>query len=467
MPTLVQPLSSFLSAVETFQRLANLPGCLFLDSALPHETLGRYSFVTADPFDQLSVVVGDPMAFDRLARFVGRYTAQPLPNLPPFQGGVAGLFSYDLNRSIEELPAPACDQFALPAIHVGLYDVVVAFDHLTQEAWLISQGFPETSDAARTDRAAARMSQFQQWLSESPISGCPSHSAPSLSTTTSRIMGPHYSLERMPSLFSNFTRANYLAAVQHIVDYIHSGDIFQANFSQRLLMPAKDAAADLYLRLRNQNPAPFAGYYQGGDFQIASASPERFVRIDNGRVEARPIKGTRPRTRLPEADLYTGEELRASEKDQAENVMIVDLMRNDLSRVCQMDSIRVEQLCQVENYQFVQHLVSSVVGKLLPHRTAVDLLVAAFPGGSITGAPKIRAMQIITELEPHARGAYCGSLGYIGFSGQTDLSILIRTITAAQGWWQLPVGGGIVAQSKPQAEYDETWHKAEGILRSL
>ncbi|HEX4143168.1 MAG TPA: anthranilate synthase component I family protein, partial [Pirellulales bacterium] len=223
----------------------------------------------------------------------------------------------------------------------------------------------------------------------------------------------------------------------------------------------------LYLRLRQRNAATFAGYFDLGRFQIASASPERFLCVRTGRVEARPIKGTRQRTRWPEADLFAGDELLSSEKDRAENVMIVDLLRNDLSRVCLPESVQVVDLCRLETYEFVQHLVSSIRGVLASGRGPLDLLRAAFPGGSITGAPKIRAMEIIAELEPTARGAYCGSLAYLGSDGAFDSNILIRTITAGRGWWQAPVGGGIVAQSDPAGEYQETWHKAEGLLRAL
>jgi para-aminobenzoate synthetase component I len=223
----------------------------------------------------------------------------------------------------------------------------------------------------------------------------------------------------------------------------------------------------LYLRLRRRNPATFAGYFDLGEFQIASASPERFLQVRGGEVEARPIKGTRRRTARPEADLFAGDELRESEKDNAENVMIVDLLRNDLSKVCRPESVVVADLCRLEAYEFVQHLVSVVRGRLRDGTGPLDLLRAAFPGGSVTGAPKVRAMEIIAELEPTARGPYCGALGYIGFDGTMDSNILIRTITTGRGWWQMPVGGGIVAQSDPRAEYDETWHKAEGLLRAL
>jgi para-aminobenzoate synthetase component 1 len=259
----------------------------------------------------------------------------------------------------------------------------------------------------------------------------------------------------------------YLETAQQAVDYIHAGDIFQVNLSQRLLHRATTDAVSLYQRLRQRNAATFAGYFAMNEFEIASASPERFLQVTRGVVEARPIKGTRARIAMPEADLYAAADLQQSEKDRAENVMIVDLLRNDISRVCESDSVFVTDLCRLEVYETVQHLVSVVQGRLRRDANVFDLLRATFPGGSITGTPKVRAMELIAELEPTARGPYCGSLGYIGFNGDMDLSILIRTITAGKGWWQFPVGGGIVAQSNPQREYAETWEKAAGMLRAL
>jgi para-aminobenzoate synthetase component 1 len=271
----------------------------------------------------------------------------------------------------------------------------------------------------------------------------------------------------LPAITSNFSKDGYLAAVQRVIDYIRDGDVFQVNLSQRLMAPALDDSVSLYRRLRSCNPATFAGYFDLGEFQIVSASPERFLQVLDREVESRPIKGTRPRTGDPAADREAEADLLASEKDRAENVMIVDLLRNDLSRVCTAESVRVGRLCGVEAYRHVLHLVSSVRGRLREECSPIDLIRAAFPGGSITGAPKVRAMEIIAELEPTARGAYCGSLGYLGFDGAMDLSILIRTITAGRGWLQFPVGGGIVAQSSPEKEYEETWHKAEGLLQAL
>jgi para-aminobenzoate synthetase component I len=277
-------------------------------------------------------------------------------------------------------------------------------------------------------------------------------------------MCPHLRWRR---LTSNFSQADYLAMVRRGIEYVCAGDVFQVNLAQRLLYPARDDSISLYLRLRECNPAPFAAYFDLGEFQIVSASPERFLKVCDGCVETRPIKGTRPLLGDAEADRRAAEELLTSGKDQAENVMIVDLLRNDLSRVCRYHSVVVADLCRLEQYASVQHLVSVVRGKLRSECGPIDLLRAAFPGGSVTGVPKIRAMQIIAELEQVARGAYCGTLGYLGFDGAMDSSILIRTITAGRGWWQLPVGGGIVAESDPQREYEETWTKAQGLLRAL
>jgi para-aminobenzoate synthetase component I len=280
-------------------------------------------------------------------------------------------------------------------------------------------------------------------------------------------LASQHPIAEIPGLTSNFSPHGYQETVQRAIDYIHAGDVFQVNLAQRLLMPAREDSITLYRRLRRKNPGCMAGYFDLGDFQILSASPERFLRVDHREVETRPIKGTRPRTGDPAVDRAAEAELLASEKDRAENVMIVDLLRNDLSRVCQPDSLRVDQLCGVEYCQCVMHLVSAVRGRLRDGRTPLDLIRAAFPGGSIIGAPKPRAMEIIAELEPTARGAYCGCLGYLGFDGSMDLNILIRTVTAGGGWWQFPVGGGIVAQSDPAREYAETWAKAEGILRAI
>ncbi len=458
---LVERLPDGLSAVDALTRLASLPHVVFFDSAARDERLGRYSFVAADPFAWIECAASDIDPLSKVAELLRPYSAMHRDDLPPFQGGVAGLFGYELGRTLERIPTARHDDLPTPVLAVGAYDVVLAFDHKTDHAWIISQGFPEIDLAARRDRAAQRAAEFHAHLKGRPVA-CGLAIEPKSAANLAPQFPVPYS-----GVTSNLSPDAYRAMILRAVEYIHAGDLFQVNLAQRLLCRATAPTVDLYLRLRERNPAPYAGYLDLGDSQIASASPECFLTVRDGQVETRPIKGTRGRSHLPEADLYAGDELRDSEKDRAENVMIVDLMRNDLSRACRADSIRVHQLCRLETYAYVKHLVSVVRGELKSGRTPLDLLRASFPGGSITGAPKVRAMEIIAELEPTARGPYCGSLAYIGFNGAMDASILIRTITAAHGWWQFPVGGGIVAQSDPDDEYRETWHKARGMLRAI
>lgn len=464
---LVEELSPAPEPEDVFARMAGLPHCLFLDSAMRHPQLGRYSFIAADPFDFLQVAADGTDALAALQQRMAPFSnaAFVRSGLPPFQGGATGLLGYELGQSLEFVPASACDEFGVPALAIGLYDVVVAFDHMAGRAWIISQGLPEVEPARRRRRAAERLAETCDRLAKPypTIAGCPASEVRNAVLD----LAPQYPVDGIPGLTSNFSKRGYLDAVQRVIDYIRAGDVFQVNLSQRLLTPAQSNSVSLYRRLRRFNPAPMASYFDLGGLQIVSASPERFLKVADGRVETRPIKGTRPRSGISAIDRVAEVELSASPKDRAENVMIVDLLRNDLSRVCTAESVGVSQLCGVEAYQHVLHLVSVVTGHLRPERSALDLLRATFPGGSITGAPKVRAMEIIAELEPTARGAYCGALGYLGFDGSADLSILIRTITAGQGWWQFPVGGGVVAQSVPQQEYEETWHKAQGILQAL
>jgi len=454
--------------VDVFRKLCRLPHCIFFDSALRHAELGCFSFVAADPFDFLSVPADGSDALSLLADRMAIFPAAPRPGLPPFQGGAAGLLGYELALSLERLPRPEIDEFGVPALAVGFYDVVFAFDHRQQRAWIVSTGLPETDSHARHQRAEQRLEVAQDWLASISPEARPAGRSDRPPIPAGQLAARSPEHPSVPGgLLSNFSAAGYQRAVSDVIDYIHAGDAFQVNLSQRLLYPARDDSVALYLRLRERNAATFAGYFDLGKYQICSASPERFLRVLDREVEARPIKGTRARTRQPEADLFTADLLQQSEKDRAENVMIVDLMRNDLARVCRPESVRATQLCGLETYAYVQHLVSVVVGTLRDQVRTWDLLRAAMPGGSVTGAPKIRAMEIIQEMERTARGPYCGSLAYLGFDGTMDASILIRTLTAGAGWWQLPVGGGIVAQSQPEAEYEETWHKAAGMLRAL
>jgi para-aminobenzoate synthetase component 1 len=270
-----------------------------------------------------------------------------------------------------------------------------------------------------------------------------------------------------PNITSNFSSVKFRKRIAEIVRLICEGDSFQVNLAQRLLSKSHLAPSELYLKLRDRNPAPFGAFYQGGDFAVLSSSPEGFLQVRDRIVETRPIKGTVPRTGDDETDRQLAQHLSDSDKDRAENVMIADLMRNDLSRVCEDDSVTVTQLCELERYEFVQHLVSVVRGELSEGRNVADLLRACFPGGSVTGAPKIEAMRTIARLEPNPRGPYCGSMGYVSCGGNADFNILIRTITQAHGYWQIPVGGGITARSEPASEEAETWIKAEGMLRAI
>jgi para-aminobenzoate synthetase component 1 len=462
---IVIELDGAVDSEQAFLRLADKPRCVFLDSALNHPRLGRYSFLAADPFDFVTAPTDDRDALRFLKERLAGMNSTTIADLPPFQGGAAGFLSYDLGLSFEHIPTARFDEFAAPALAFGLYDVVLAIDRVDDRAWIISHGWPEKAPTKRRRRAAERAEQFRQWLTTPALANTTSHRATTRLDTEQ--LAPQYAFPGGDGVTSDFSREDYLKSVEQCVEYVLAGDLFQVNLSQRLLSPAIDDPVSLYLRLRQRNPATFAGYFDAGDLQLCSASPERFVMVTGDRVETRPIKGTRRRLVSPEANLFAGDVLLASDKDRAENVMIVDLLRNDLSRVCRAESIRVTELCSLEQYATVQHLVSAVEGKLADGKTATDLIRAAFPGGSITGAPKVRAMEIIAELEPTARGPYCGSLGYVGFDGAVDLSILIRTIVCSKGWWQLPAGGGIVAQSQPAAEYEETLDKAAGLLKAL
>ncbi|RXF73301.1 aminodeoxychorismate synthase component I [Hansschlegelia zhihuaiae] len=441
------------------ERLAGLPYVAFLDSAMPHSSLGRFSYLAADPYDVLMVdgqgatlggrpVEGDPL--DALARELASERAPAIPDLPPFQGGAIGYVAYDYGRRFERLPAPRVDDLGVPDAVLPLYDWVVACDHAAGKAWLISTGAPAPAGSEREARAKARLDTALELLSR-PAPVRPQAAQPPL------------------AFRSNFSRSAYVEAIARTVEYVLAGDIFQTNIAQRFIadLPQSFDPWAFYLRLRRRNAAPFAAYLAFGDMVVASSSPERFLRVEGDRVEARPIKGTSKRWADPHADGASSRALLDSEKDRAENVMIVDLLRNDLSRVCRPGSVEVPTLCGLETYASVHHLVSVVTGRLREEAGVADLLHASFPGGSITGAPKLRAMEIITELEDCARGVYCGSIGWWGFSGDADFNIAIRTATLAKGRALFQAGGGITALSDPAAEYDETLTKARAVFEAF
>jgi para-aminobenzoate synthetase component 1 len=441
---------------------------MFLDSAQRASSLGRYSFVAAEPAAVVSrrgADAGD--ALDEIRRLLAPRAAEAIPGLPPFQTGALGYIAYEWGRTLERIPAPSYDDLDLPDVVFGIYDWTVAWDHEASRAWVIAR------DEANKRRAL-------------DLLGDPERVAPRGSrVATQHPQGPPVAVrepgERPPSypvdadwidprlgLRASFTHAGYLDAVNRVRDYIYAGDIFQANLSQRFEAALVELPWDLYRRLRTRNPAPFAAFIELPKCSVLSASPERFMRVDGGgHVETRPIKGTRPRGVGPEHDAALGRALTESAKDRAENLMIVDLIRNDLSRVCEPGSVRVRELFALEHFATVHHLVSTVVGTLSPGLDGLDLLRASFPGGSITGAPKIRAMEIIAELEPSGRGVYCGAIGYLSVTGELDTNIAIRTALAADGRVYLNAGGGIVADSDAEQEYQETFHKARGIIDAL
>ena len=466
--------------------LEGLPYRLFLDSASQDARLGRHSFLTADPAavvrskgprtDWIDPAAGtrrriasDPLAAVR--SFLAPFASPAVPGLPPFQGGAAGYVAYDWGLELERLPAPPDDDLALADVVLGVYDWVLAWDHAAARAWLISTGMPETVPAERLRRAAARAAGVQTRLRASSSMARPATPqdlpVPRDGSAASYPVDGGW-WDSHIALRSSFTRHGYLKAVERVREYVFAGDIFQANLSQRFEAPLTEPAWTLYRRLRTGNPAPFAAFLDFPDTAVLSASPERFLRVDAaGGVETRPIKGTRPRGVGPEHDAALGQALAESPKDRAENLMIVDLMRNDLSRVCAPGSVRVAELFALEQYATVHHLVSTVVGRLSPGADALDLFRAAFPGGSITGAPKLRAMEIIAELESSRRGVYCGSIGYWSVTGDLDTSIAIRTVVARAGRVYFNAGGGVVADSDPAEEYQETLDKARGLIDAL
>lgn len=442
----------FEDSARYFECLADLPWAMFIDSGPPRGGQGRYDILVAEPVATLTTRAGiteirrgarvelsprDP--FELLREALGE-TAAPLDDLP-FGGGAVGYFAYDLARRIERLPTLAEDAERIPEMAVGIYDWALVVDHDLRRAELVSAG-----------RDPATRQRWPDLIERFSLPAEPRQRAP---------------FRVLSKVTSNLSRQAYGEAFRRIQDYIAAGDCYQVNLAQRFSARAQGDAWSAYCQLRLMNPAPHAAYLNLPFGQVLSASPERFLRCSGGQVETKPIKGTRRRSGLPLEDMSLAISLSESEKDRAENLMIVDLLRNDISRVCEVGSVRVPKIFDVESYATVHHLVSTVSGRLASGCDAVDLLRACFPGGSITGAPKLRSMEIIEELEPNRRGVYCGAIGYLGYDGAMDTNIAIRTLVLSGGTVRFWAGGGIVADSREEDEFQETLHKGAALLRLL
>lgn len=443
---------------KLFTSFANEPWAFLLDSANFNRQLddtNRYSYIVANPFKKIIVkdgkdldkaeIVADPFIY--LKNILANFQQSHHPEFPPFQGGAVGYFSYDLCHYLENINKPSNTSHSVYAdLAIGLYDVILSFDHVLKKAWIVSSGCAKFAED--------KIEYYQKKLE-----------TPAFAAACGDDL-----LENI-DLVSSFDKAAYTRLVQQTQDYIREGDVFEVNLSHRfqanLNSPLKNKYA-LYLKMREQNQSPFSAFLNLGDHQILSTSPERFLLLRaNQTVSTRPIKGTAPRGKTPQQDEILAKELSTSEKNRSENIMITDLMRNDLSKVCHKNSVEVKKLCGLESYPTVHHLVTVVEGQLREEFTALDLLKACFPGGSITGAPKVRAMQIIYELEPTARGPYCGSIGYIGFDGVMDTSIVIRTLLVNGNTISYQAGGAVVLDSSPEGEYEETMVKSASIRRTI
>jgi anthranilate synthase component 1 len=456
--------------VSAFLKLRGEGPCFLLESA-EQGRLGRYSFLGINPRavlrwegGTLSEWRGDatsgeepldrreaPDPYDAVSDYLSRFQVAPVDGLPPFAGGAVGFFGYDLVRTVEPLGDPNPDPIGLPDMALMVSDVLVVFDHMRHELTLMAYAFLD--ELAEPEESYAR-------------------ALDAISAVRARLRGPvprpAPREPRSPSEFeSNMTREQFEANVRRIIEYIHAGDAFQVVPSQRFSAPSPVDAFSIYRGLRTINPSPYMYFLDFGDFQLAGASPEPLVKVTGRRVETRPIAGTYPRGASEEEDRRRAEELLRDPKERAEHVMLVDLGRNDLGRVCEYGSVKVDELMVVESYSHVLHIVSQVSGRLRPDVTSMDALRAVLPAGTLSGAPKVRAMQIIDELEPHKRGSYGGAIGYLGFTGDLDTAIHIRTVVVKDGTVHVQAGGGTVADARPDYEYEESLQKAKAIFRAV
>ena len=472
VPVFRKLISDTLTPVSAFHKLDTDPdscGCLF-ESVVGGEKVGRYSFLAAKPFmrfeasgpqvriitDQATqeFVADDPI--EELRRHVERYRVAAPEGLPPFCSGAVGYAAYDSVRYVERLPHAPPDDRGLPDLAFAFYDHMVVFDHVSKTILVVAMARldePGVDVQTAYQRACQRVDALVAQL-QRPLEG---------------LMPLDIDTSQQPTIpfRSNFTRAEFEQAVSKCVDYIHAGDIFQVVISQRLEVDLHAPPFELYRTLRVINPSPFMFYVRMPGVTLVGSSPEVMVRVVDGVVTVRPLAGTRPRGATDEEDRRLAEELLADPKERAEHVMLVDLGRNDVGRVCKYRSVRLTDVMTIERYSHVMHISSNVEGQLLPDKNAFDALRSCLPAGTVSGAPKVRAMEIIDELEPHRRGPYAGAVGYFDFSGNMDTCIALRTIVVQDNRAYVQAGAGIVADSVPAAEYQETLNKARGLLKAI
>ncbi len=442
--------------VSAFLKLRELPfdsrEPAFLLESADQGRVGRYSFIGFRPRKILRWSLGDPGdPYALAAAEVARYRVAELPDLPPFAGGAVGVFAYDLVRTVEPLGEPNPDPIGVPDLALMLTDALVVFDHLKRTVTVIANVYADEDVDASYARALETIAEVR-WRLAGPVPR-PPH--------------PPVTGRAAPQFESNMSRERFEANVARIIEYIYAGDAFQVVPSQRWSAPVDVQAFSIYRGLRAVNPSPYMYFLDFGDFEIAGASPEPLITVSGRRVSTRPIAGTRPRGATADEDRRMADELLADEKERAEHVMLVDLGRNDLGRVCEYGTVEVESFMAVENYSHVMHIVSSVAGTLRPDIGALDALRAVLPAGTLSGAPKVRAMQIIDELEPVKRGGYGGAIGWVSYTGELDTCIHIRTVVVKDGVAHIQAGGGTVADAKPDYEFRESVAKARAMRQAI
>jgi anthranilate synthase component 1 len=440
--------------VSAFLKINRGGYSFLLESVEGGERLGRYSFIGTDPYRVLSLDKEDKTdPLPLIAEEMNRCKLVPVGELPKFCGGAVGYLSYETVTRFEELPSPEADPLGLPESLFMFVDTVLVFDHVTHKIKVLSHAHLDGDIEQAYQQALGRIENLVERLNQ-PLG--PSQQMNAAST-----------LGNGSKISSNFTKQGYEAAVDKVKQYITAGEVIQVVPSQRLSQLTKATPFEIYRALRTINPSPYMFFFDFNDFHIIGASPEILVRVEDGTVVTRPLAGTRRRGGTPEEDLALEQELRNDEKERAEHIMLVDLGRNDIGRVSEPGTVEVSELMDVERYSHVMHLVTNVEGKLRSDMNAFDALRACFPAGTVSGAPKIRAMEIIAEVEPEKRGPYAGAAGYFSFSGDMDMAISIRTMAVKQGIAYVQAGGGVVYDSVPEQEYEETMNKVRALLRAI